>query len=398
MPIDINANSLDRIRRNWQAASKGALTPFTTVAAPITNNGAIGLAYQTSTGLSLTNNALALLFSDASIVGSSTGIKVQESSTGGISTGANGIGLKLADDTLKLSSSGVAVNIATSQSGLLDYGGGLGIGVNVDGASIDFNGGGALHVFVDTNTINFSNIGGGLYVQTSSTGGLHLDTTGNGLGILIPSTGSGLVLNTSGLSVGTLTSTNLPGDVAYTDVANTFTSTQTFNGPSTQFGPSTSGINISSTGVLQFANDTHTQITRSIASTVQINGNLSVLGQITAASLVVSNFQANNLYYTKQTLRTTTSTVNIPSTGNYFQISPTQNFSLNYPNYGQDGQQIQIQVIQGATPRTMTLGSTINPGPFSVVLSSTANASDWLFCVVDPNSGLLDVVNFVKGY
>lgn len=141
--IDRNASSNDRIRRNFQRMTQGALTSTINVTSPITNGtsglglaidpagaistGAAGIGVKvdgstvTITGdkLHAVSSPSVLLAADASIlVGSSTGsttVRVQELSTGGISTGLTGIGIKLAGGSgLTLSSTGLAVGILTS--------------------------------------------------------------------------------------------------------------------------------------------------------------------------------------------------------------------------------------------------------------------------------------------
>jgi hypothetical protein len=174
------------------------------------------LAIATSTGLAVVSGALALLFADHSIVGSTNGIRVQELSTGGISTGANGIGLFL------------------DPNGALSTGA-TGAGVRVDGTTIKIVGDNLVasvtppspliaadaSILVSTSTGSTT-----IRVQESSTGGISTGPTGIGIKL----SGTTLVESSSGLAVGVLTSTNLPGDIAYTDVANVFTKDQTIIG------------------------------------------------------------------------------------------------------------------------------------------------------------------------
>jgi hypothetical protein len=47
-PIQPNASSLDQNRRNWQRLASGAGQKLVQVVAPITNNGGIGLSFETS--------------------------------------------------------------------------------------------------------------------------------------------------------------------------------------------------------------------------------------------------------------------------------------------------------------------------------------------------------------
>lgn len=169
-PIDRNANSANRQRRNWQRLSQGAATGTIKTSAPITGGSTVGLSFLTTSGLALTGGALALLFPDNSIVGSASGIKVQLASSSALSTTASGLK------------------------------------VLIDGSTITLNGAGRLQA------------------STSGGGGSTAIVAADGTILVGSSTGS------TTLKVGTLTSTNLPADVAYTDVANVFTSTQTITG------------------------------------------------------------------------------------------------------------------------------------------------------------------------
>lgn len=75
-PIDRNANSANRMRRNFQRLSQGALTSTVSVVAPITNSGGIGLNYSSTSGLAVVAGALKVLLDGTTLAQSASGLKV----------------------------------------------------------------------------------------------------------------------------------------------------------------------------------------------------------------------------------------------------------------------------------------------------------------------------------
>lgn len=104
--IDRNASSANRQRRNWQRLSQGAATGTIKTSAPITGGSTVGLSFLTTSGLGLTGSALAILFADASIVGSANGIKVQLASSSALSTTGTGLKVLIDGSTITFNSTG----------------------------------------------------------------------------------------------------------------------------------------------------------------------------------------------------------------------------------------------------------------------------------------------------
>lgn len=85
---------------------------------------------------------------------------------------------------------------------------------------------------------------------------------------------------------------------------------------------------------------------------------------------------------------------------NRFTLTATENFTLSNPSNGLAGQQITVRIKQDATgSRTITLGSNYRLGVDidSVVLSTTANATDYLGLMCRDGT-IWDVVSFVRGF
>jgi len=89
------------------------------------------------------------------------------------------------------------------------------------------------------------------------------------------------------------------------------------------------------------------------------------------------------------------------SLGNHFDIAANANFTLSNPTNPTHGQRVMWVITQDATgSRTITLGSAFALGTdiTAVVLTTTANKSDYLGAVYDSTAAKWRVVMFVKGY
>jgi hypothetical protein len=75
-PIDRNANSANRMRRNFQRMSQGALNSTIAVIAPITNSGGIGLNVNSTSGPAVASGALKILLDGTTLGQSASGLKV----------------------------------------------------------------------------------------------------------------------------------------------------------------------------------------------------------------------------------------------------------------------------------------------------------------------------------
>lgn len=83
--------------------------------------------------------------------------------------------------------------------------------------------------------------------------------------------------------------------------------------------------------------------------------------------------------------------------GNDFYVILHGNRTLNNPTGAKAGQRIVFELIQDSTgSRTITLGSLFVVGGFTVTLSTTANARDYLDVIYSDSDNLFYVIDFIK--
>jgi hypothetical protein len=87
------------------------------------------------------------------------------------------------------------------------------------------------------------------------------------------------------------------------------------------------------------------------------------------------------------------------SDGNLFDIAATANFTLDNPTNPTNGQMLHVRITQDGTgSRIITLGSAWNPGPNTVLLTTTANKRDHLVAQYHSGSSKWDILGFQKGF
>jgi hypothetical protein len=139
MPLDRNANTETRLRRNAQRLRRGGATSDILLNAPLAlSAGRIGLTLGAATGLQVQSNAL--------------GIKL--ASNPGLSLSASGLTVALSDTSLQLGASGVSVRLAASPG--LEVS--TGLKAKVDGTTVTINGSGALQATAGVGTAGLRNL------------------------------------------------------------------------------------------------------------------------------------------------------------------------------------------------------------------------------------------------
>lgn len=238
--IDRNASSLNRLRRNMQRLTLGAATSTIAVdpaggistdssGLTIVLNQPSGLILVPTFGLSVNPDS-----STIAINNTTNQIGVVLAPNGGLVSCTAGLTIKLADNSLSTGGPGIKVRTGNGLST------GANLRVLVDGSTVSFNNSSVAVQLNDASIIYAATNLGGLtigYGSTSSTllstnfaTGIELVKQASTTVLAGPSTGGNATPTFRPLAstdIPSLPSTLLPSDVAYTDVANTFTSTQT---------------------------------------------------------------------------------------------------------------------------------------------------------------------------
>lgn len=92
--------------------------------------------------------------------------------------------------------------------------------------------------------------------------------------------------------------------------------------------------------------------------------------------------------------------VTIDSTvSSIYRITTDQNFTLEKPVLGVDGQRIIVQITQGVgAPHTITLGAGLNSGPIQINLSTNEGDVDMIGMMYDEPTDQWFIIAFSRGY
>lgn len=123
----------------------------------------------------------------------------------------------------------------------------------------------------------------------------------------------------------------------------------------------------------------------------------ALTGNATAANLV----QSGRHVVSPDVLAFATPLNTDASTGNYFRVTLTNNFTLANPTNAVDGQKLMWELIQdGAGSHAITLDTKFALGTdiTAVTLSTAINKRDFLGVVYNATADLFYVIAFVKGY